>query len=174
MNIFSEQKWLLRLVVILVVLNITALCFIVWQHNKAKPVITEQNIAPEKEEKENRTPKKSLEELTEILKQELNLTAEQVEQFKLIRQDFIDKEKQIRKRINAGRDSLNEEMFSNNVDTILAKQISRGIAENEYQIQVYRIEQAQQLAKICTPEQLNKFQDLVKEMRDYFKEPKKK
>lgn len=174
MNIFSQQKWLTRLVIILVVLNIAALCFIIWQTNKINAAFAKQNTTQQPEEKDNRPPKKSLEELTEILKQELNLTAEQVEQFKLIRQDFIDKEKQIRKKINAGRDSLNEEMFSNNVDTNLAKQISRGIAENEYQIQVYRIEQAQQLAKICTPEQLNKFQDLVKEMRDYFKEPKKK
>lgn len=174
MNIFSQQKWLTRLVIILVVLNIAALCFIIWQNNKINAAFAKQNTTQQPEEKDNRPPKKSLEELTEILKQELNLTAEQVEQFKLIRQDFIDKEKQIRKKINAGRDSLNEEMFSNNVDTNLAKQISRGIAENEYQIQVYRIEQARQLAKICTPEQLNKFQDLVKEMRDYFKEPKKK
>ena len=65
-------------------------------------------------------------------------------------------------------------MFSNSIDTNLAKQIARGIAENEYQIELYRLAQAQQLAKICTPKQLNKFQDLVKEMRDYFRPIKKK
>lgn len=177
MNIFSQQKWLIRLVVILVVLNITALCFIIWQNKNNRPITSVASISSvvqNKEAEDNRPPKKSLEELAEILKQELNLSDNQVEQFKVIRQEFIDKEKLVRKKLNAGRDSLNEEMFSNNIDSNLAKQIAKGIAENEYQIELYRINQAQQLAKICTAEQLNKFQDLVKEMRDYFKAPKKK
>jgi Spy/CpxP family protein refolding chaperone len=175
MNIFSQQKWLIRLVIVLVTLNIGAMCFILWQHKNNKPTpATQVPIVQKQEEKDNRPPKKSVEELSQILKQELELTPEQEEKFKAIRQDFFDKEQQVRKKLNAGRDSLNEEMFSNSIDTNLAKQIARGIAENEYQIELYRLAQAQQLAKICTPQQLNKFQDLVKEMRDYFRPNKKK
>ena len=172
MNIFSQQKWLIRLVIVLVMLNIGAMCFIIWQHKNYKPIPAA--ISQKQEEKDNRPPKKSVEELSQILKQELELTAEQEEKFKEIRQDFFDKEQHVRKKLNAGRDSLNEEMFSSSIDTNLAKQIARGIAENEYQIELYRLAQAQQLAKICTPQQLNKFQDLVKEMRDYFRPIKKK
>lgn len=175
MNIFSQKKWLVRLVVVLIALNVSAMCFILWQHKNNKPTPVSQGSSFQKqEEKDNKPPKKSIEELSQILKQELELSPEQEEKFRAIRQDFFDKEQQVRKKLNAGRDSLNEEMFSNSIDSNLAKQIARGIAENEYQIELYRLAQAQQLAKICTPQQLNKFQDLVKEMRDYFRPIKKK
>ena len=104
----------------------------------------------------------------------MHLTAKQAEDLKKIRQDFFNKEEPLSRVIRAKRDSMNVEMFNENTDTILVKSIAKRVADNEYQMELYRLEQAQQLKTICTPEQLKKFQDMVIDIRDYFQPQKNK
>ena len=64
---------------------------------------------------------------------------------------------------------MNELIFNKDTDSTLVKALAKRVADNEYQMELYRLEQAQQLKAICTPEQLKKFNGLVKEIRDYFR-----
>jgi Spy/CpxP family protein refolding chaperone len=64
---------------------------------------------------------------------------------------------------------MNALMFNKLTDEAVVKALARGIAESEYQMELLRLEQAQNLKAICTPEQLEQFEALVKEIRDYFK-----
>jgi hypothetical protein len=153
MDIFLKNKFLLRLVLFLVIVNLIALGYLWWYARK-------EHLPP---------PQPDFEKLAAILKDKLQLTDKQVLEFKNIREDFFRKEKKLSQTIKAQRDSMNTEMFKDKTDTLLVKNIAQRVAENEYQMELYRIEQAHQLQKLCTPDQLKKFNMLVIEIRDYFK-----
>jgi Spy/CpxP family protein refolding chaperone len=103
------------------------------------------------------------------LKQELNLNDSQVEQIQQLRSDFFEKEKVLARAIRAKRDSMNLVMFNKQTDEQLLKRLAREVADGEYEMELLRIAQAQQLKSICNPEQLEKFEGLVREIRDYFR-----
>jgi hypothetical protein len=60
-------------------------------------------------------------------------------------------------------------MFSKNANDSNLKQWATDIANAENKMEMLRIEQANQLRSICNPAQLEKFEILVKEIRDYLK-----
>ena len=77
MDIFSRNKLLLRLVIVLIVINVFFIGFLWWQnfcgHKKPPP------------------PRNSV-EISEILKEKLQLTDQQADQLKKIRETFFTKE----------------------------------------------------------------------------------
>lgn len=157
MDIFSKNKLLLRIIVLLLILNLFSTAYLFYSHSK--------NNEPK--------PKRNIEEITALLKGKLDLSEQQLSQLSNLRQDFFNKEEKLSTLIRSERDSMNELMFNQQTDTALVMQIARRVADNEYQMELYRLEQAQQLKTICTAEQLKKFEALVKEIRDYFQPVKK-
>jgi Spy/CpxP family protein refolding chaperone len=165
MEIFKQNKLLKITIIILVLFNIITISTIVWKDFIKKPL-------PRKNE--NRESNENLDisenkDVSAILKEELSLTENQAEQIKKLRTDFFEKEKILESQIRSERDSLNSTMFNKNTDEEFAKSLARRIADNEYSMELLRFEQAQKFKSICTPEQLEKFEGLVKEIRDYFK-----
>ena len=152
MDIFSKNKFLTRLVVVLILLNVVSIGFQWW----------------DKLDNNGRPPKPEINKLTAILTKELQLTPIQAESLKKIRVEFFEKEEILQQQVRVRRDSMNRLMFNEQTDTLLVKNIARRIAEYEYLTQMCRLEQAQQLKSICTKEQLKKLDELVIEMRDYF------
>ncbi len=69
----------------------------------------------------------------------------------------------------AKRDSMNTQMFNEYTDTAEVKKLAAGIALLEYQMELARLDQARGLKAICTPQQLQKLNSLVIEIRDYFR-----
>ena len=159
MDIFLRNRFLLRVVAFLLLLNLFSIGYL-WSVKNGND--------------DKRPPKRHLDEVTAILKEELQLTTKQAEDLKKIREDFFNKEEPLGRVIRANRDSMNVEMFNVNTDTANVKEIARRVADNEYQMELYRLEQAQKLKTICTPEQLKKFQDMVIDIRDYFQPQKNK
>ena len=153
MDIFSQNKLLIRGIIIVVLLNISIIGMVLWKEFHHGPLLFPDN--------------KDYHDVSDILKKELNLTDQQAEQFKSIRADFFEKEKVITQTIRDERDSMNMLMFSTNTDTTIVTSLAREVSENEYKMELLRIAQAQQLKSVCTPEQLSKFERLVKEIRDY-------
>jgi Spy/CpxP family protein refolding chaperone len=156
MDIFSQKKVLIRLVVILAILNVMSVGIMLWN---GIVINNSRNIPPRVEKRD----------LSTILKNELNLTDQQAEQIKEIRDDFFKEERKLSSVIKMERDSMNTLMFNKNTDEQLVKSIARRVAENDYQMEMLRFEQAKQMKSICSKEQLEKFGSLVREIRDYFK-----
>ena len=77
MDIFIRNKFLLRVVAFLLILNLFSIGYL-WSGKKGND--------------DRRPPKRPLEEVTAILKEELHLTAKQAEDLKKIREDFFNKE----------------------------------------------------------------------------------
>ena len=158
MDIFTRNKFLVRIIYILIFLNILSIVFL-WSHKKEGP-----NDRPQKRSKENSTS---------ILKDKLHLTSEQEAKIYKLRDNFAQKEEYLSQLIRSQRDSMNVVMFNADNDTIKLKEIARRVADNEYQMELCRIAQAQQLKNICTDEQLKEFQHLVSNIRNFFQPEKK-
>jgi len=165
MDIFTQKKLLFRIVILLAVLNIFSLGIFFGKDIFHKP--------PQQERSDNNKSNDNRDVLS-ILERELNLTEKQSEEFKKIRSDFPDKERAVREVLNKERDSLNEEAFKNNPDEEKIKSLARKIADNEYKVELLRYEQAKEMKAVCTPEQQEKFEVLIKEIRDYLRDNKQR
>ena len=86
-----------------------------------------------------------------------------------IYQSYYLKEIDLKKTIKDYKDEMNEKMFNKNTDETKIKLLAKQIADAEYQMELLRFEQAKELKLICNAEQQEKFEKLVKEIRDYFR-----
>ena len=159
MDIFSKNKFLVRVIFVLIFLNLFSTGYL-WRTMNKRP-----NRNPPKQEKGS---------TAYLLKDKLHLTGEQVIEINRIRDDFTQKEDRLILQIKAQRDSMNVAMFNETTDTVYLKRIARQLVENEYQMELYRIEQAQLFKNVCTKSQLNEFQNLVIDIRDFFQPQRKK
>jgi Spy/CpxP family protein refolding chaperone len=155
MDIFTQKKNLVRIVIALMLLNLIVIGAFLWMNFFHNP-------SPPKHENE-------FSDVSEVLKKELNLTAQQVEQIKSLRADFLVKEQELVKIIRSERDSMNVAMFNKTINEELVKSLARKVADNEYKMEMLRFQQAQDFKAVCTPAQLEKFNRLVIEIRDYFR-----
>ena len=155
MDIFTEKKFLIRLVILLTALNLLSIGVFIWKDlSRKQPPPDRQDIKKD---------------VTSILEKELSLSEKQSGEMKKLRAGFFEKEKVLREIIRSERDSMNSIMFSKATDDEQVKSLAKRIADNEYKMEMYRYEQAKEMKNICNTEQLEKFEKLVKEIRDYFK-----
>lgn len=157
MDIFSQNKFLIKTIVLLVLLNVIMVGFFVFKETKF-------NRPPHPYPKDGNYKK-----IGAVLKKELNLTDKQVIQFEEIRKQNAEKQEGYKKIIKQDKDDMNQEMFNKKSDEEKVISLAKKIAENEYQIELLHFEQAKKLKAVCNEDQLDKFEDLVIEIRDYFR-----
>lgn len=155
MDIFTQNKIIARTLIVVAVVNFLILGIILWKD------IRPQAPPPIQGEEHK--------DLSLVLKSELNLSDSQAQQINKLRSDFFSKENDLATTIRSQRDSMNQTMFNKKVDEDLLRALARRIAENEYKMEILRIEQALEFKSICSPEQLEKYEGLVREIRDYFR-----
>lgn len=155
MDIFTQKKLLIRIVILLTFLNLLLIAILVIKNFTIAPV-------PVNPPSENR-------DLSAVLKRELKLSDFQVQQIKDLRKKYIDIEKVLEASIKGERDSINAAMFTARPDSDIVLKLARRVADNEFRMEMLRFQQAQELKNICTPEQLDRFEDLLLEIRDYFR-----
>lgn len=156
MDLFYQKKFAVRIIILLVLLNVGLLGFLVWQKGKKQdPFLYPRN--------------ESYRDLSGVLKRELHLSEVQVLQFDHIRADYYKKELELKQQIKDAKDAMNEEMFSIQTDDAMIKNLACTISEDEYKMELLRYQQAKDLKAVCNVEQLEKFEKLVKEIRDYFR-----
>ena len=157
MDIFSQQKYLTRLVLFLVLLNIVLITFLVWKEIKPhqQPLLFPKNEA--------------YKDVSSILKKELILNENQAQQFNTIREKYYHKEIALKQKIKAFKDTMNEEMYNENTNDNKIMTLAKQISNDEYAIELLRYGQAKELKSVCTPQQQVQFKALVNEIRDYFR-----
>ena len=102
-------------------------------------------------------------------KDELSLSEQQVAQFDEIRKRNFEKQAILKKIIRDDKDAMNIEMFNVKTDEAKIETFAIRISDNEYKMEMLRFDQAKELKAVCNREQQEKFQDLVIEIRDYFR-----
>ena len=156
MDIFSQNRFLKKIVWVLAIANIILVASFWFMYFKGVP-----------SRKPQRNPSAS--ELSIVLQKELDLSLSQMEELKEIRFDFLSKEKIVREQIRSERDSMNMLMFSASDNNGKLKELASRVSRGEYQMELLRIDQSIRIREICTSEQLMKFEGLVREIRDYLK-----
>ena len=156
MDIFTRKKLLVRIVIVLALLNLVSIGVVMLKVVVPPPKPTAETPAETRD-------------VSAILEKELNLSREQVDQIKNLRTDFSEKEKNLVEAIRRERDSMNQEMFNKGTREEVIRLLARKIADNEFQMEMLRYEQSSKLKSICTPEQVEQFEKLVRDMRDFFK-----
>lgn len=168
MDIFTQNKNLIRTVILLVLLNLILIFFLVWKEVTRRPEGSRgPELFPKNEE---------FRDVSGILKEKLNLSDIQASHIQKIRDDFYEKEKIIALTVRNKKDSMNVAMFNERTDEKQVQRLAKEITEYSYQMQLLRIEQAKKLKAVCTPEQQRKMKEMVVEIRDYFRpdnQPKK-
>jgi len=159
MDIFSKNKFLVRVIFVLIFINLFSTGYL-WLNMHKQP--------------DRNPPKQEKARTTNLLKEKLHLTDQQVTEINRIRDDFTQKEATLSQVIRIQRDSMNVAMFNETADTVYLKRIARQLVENEYQMELYRIQQSQLLKNVCTKDQIKEFQHLVIDIRDYFQPQRKK
>jgi Spy/CpxP family protein refolding chaperone len=160
MDIFTQNRFFIRIIVVLVLLNLFTMGYL-WWDKRDRP-------APG-----DRQQRKGKDNSTQILREKLGLSRSQEEAIYKLREDFNRQENEITSIIRSQRDSMNAGMFRADSDTTFLKNIALRVADNEYRMELLRIQQAQELKKICTKEQLRDFQHLVNGIRDFLQPQKK-
>jgi hypothetical protein len=159
MDIFTQKKMLIRITVLLTTLNLFLIALFLFKDVLKKP--------PRPVDKNDNR------DVSEILKKELNLSEIQVGRIIELRSEYFEKEKELSSSIKNERDSLNMLMFNKNSNEDQINLLARRVAENEYKIELLRFQQAMELKQICSQQQLEKFESLIREIRDYFKSENK-
>ncbi len=155
MDVFTQNKILIRVIIVLIAFNLIFIALILREDFRTRP---------------HKSPIiNGKDDVSALLKKELNLDENQTQQIRDLRMTFFDKERFLASAIRSERDSMNELMFGNNTNDILIKSLAKRIADNDNQMELLRYEQALKLKSICNPVQLEKFNGLVKEIRDYFR-----
>lgn len=163
MDIFTQKKLLIRIVILLTVLNLFLIGLSLGKDFFHKP--------PPQGNPDG------FRDVSDILKRELNLSREQVDQIRVLRSSYNETEEALAAVIKSERDSINMIMFNKSTNEDLVRSLARRVADNDYKMELIRFEQAQKLKSICTPIQLEKFEGLIIEIRDYFRQdnqPKRK
>ena len=158
MDIFSQKKMFVRLTATLTILNICMIGYIIWK-----------SVGVSGRNKNCNESSEQYHDVSKVLVNELGLDEQQADKIKQIREDFYQKEIALGGILKGERDSMNSEMFNKNTNEEELKSLARSVSENEYKMELLRIEQAQQLKAICTPQQLEKLNSIVIEIRDYFR-----
>ena len=156
MDIFTQKKLLVRIVIVLAALNLLSIGFFVCKVLMPPPRPATEAPAEARD-------------VSAILEKELDLTSGQVDRIKSLRTDFAEKEKRLVIEIQADRDSMNKEIFNKVTHEEVVRSLAGKISENEYKMEMLRFEQATELKSICTPDQVDRFEKLVRDMRDFFK-----
>lgn len=154
MDIFYQKKITTRIILFLVVLNLLLVGCIVWKNSHVNHPL----LYPKNEE---------YRDLSGLLKKELLLSDTQAQQFDAIREDYFNKETELKQIIKNAKDAMNEEMYRMETNHSKVIILAREISMHEYKMELLRYNQAQGLKAVCNPQQLEKFEHLIKEIRDY-------
>lgn len=156
MDIFNQKKVLTRIIIFLIFLNLVTISFFALKDSQHhEPLLFPKNEA--------------YKDVTNVLEKKLMLNDKQLKDFNSIRERYFEKELVLKQTIRNQKDSMNVEMFNKNTNEHLIKLLALKISENEYKMELLRYAQATELKAACTPEQQERFQNLVIEIRDYFR-----
>lgn len=157
MNSTSKRKILVGLVIILLIINISALSTIMYKNNQVKSRIEKEEFL--RQEEQNRG-------MNYFFKNELNLSDEQFESFQTINDKYFKNSHEIAYNLQNNRILLIEEIAKLNPNTKNLDNIAREIGDLHYKLKVNTIDHFMELKSLCNEEQQEKLQHFFFRMID--------
>jgi Spy/CpxP family protein refolding chaperone len=148
MNVFSKQRLIGWVIVLLVLLNMISLGTL-WFFQIRKPS-SSQELGPDP--------------VRHFLEQELDLTAEQAQEFEALRREHLELSKAINDEANNLKRALMNEVFAASPDAAKGAQLAEQIGEKRTELEQLRFQHFLALKSLCQPEQVELLQALIHEI----------
>ena len=151
MEYFTKKRFVIWIIVILVLVNITALATIIIQNRKMHSF-----SKPNKHTEKNEFP--------DFIKGELGLDDAQSGKFNKLMEEHFSHIGATMKKIIDLRNKTMEAIFSDNPDSNLIKKYSEDIGKLQTELEADNMNHFLKLKTVCTPEQQKKLINLMKEL----------
>lgn len=150
MDYFANKKFMTWTIAILVLLNVFTLAGIWFFRFQPKPPHFKDFPRREKSEF--------------LLKKKLNLTDDQLQQFRDLRENHFEETKEIGNEIHNLKRELSEEVFKETQNQVEVEKFIEQIGQLEMKMEKEKFKHFLELKSICTPEQQQKFREIFKEI----------
>lgn len=170
MDVLTKKRLLIGAIVILLIMNLSALGTIAYYKYSAKKhieQIREKKIRANKYRGVNYGQR-----IKKYVRKELHLSDEQFIEYSRLKDLNIQKSQDLRKQINQKRELTFKEYCKENPDTVLLKQLSEDIGALHKELHREMIRHFNEVEKILTPEQLKQFREMLCKMAQHKKERK--
>ncbi len=144
MESITKRKILIVSILILFVINISALITILYNNYQVKKRFVKDEIL--QKETQNRG-------MNYFFKDELNLTEEQFEEFKIINDKYFNKSQDIALKLHNNRILLLEEVANINPNMNTLNLVAKEIGELHYELKLNTIQHFMELKNLCNDEQ---------------------
>lgn len=158
MDIFIKKRFIVWIIIILVILNLSTLAVIWFFHIKGPrrpppmpPIGPEQGML--------------------LLDKELNLSETQVQKFKESRDRYFVESKPILDEIHRLKMEIMDEVFAPSPDPSKVKRIAKEIGEKQAKFEELLFDHFLSLREACNPEQEVKLKDLFRDLFEFTKPP---
>jgi Spy/CpxP family protein refolding chaperone len=151
MDIFTQKRFMTWTIIILVILNLSALATILFRELRKPPPPPP-------------SPERRPEEVQHFLERELNLSPEQAQQFEELRKQHHFQSRAVRDEIRRLRKEIMDELFKSSPDTTKVRKLSDEIGMKEAELVRILFYHFMDLESVCQPEQNGKFRALIQEL----------
>lgn len=150
MDVFKQRRNLIVTIIILVILNITAISLL---------IIGKPKHPEEREQIGNR--KNEIERITKLLKEELNFTDNQAKEYLTLRREHRKNSQKVHREIQRLKTEMFDKVLSDDSNTEISDSLLQLAVEKQKKLEILTFEHLQKLKKLCTPNQQKELKRLM-------------
>lgn len=149
MDVFKQNRYLMIVIVLLVILNVGTLLML-WIGKPQKPVLPAGERIPD--------------QLPRLLKNEFGFNDNQIEKFMKSRDKHRRQMMQLNNEIRSIKKQMFDEVFTEDPQPVLSDSLLKLSQEKQAQIEQLTYQHFFELRKMCNPEQQKKLQKMIHEI----------
>ena len=153
MDIFSQKKFMIWTITLLVLLNIISLATLWYQRSERPP----QQVRQGEQRQES---------VTQFLNRELQLADDQKKEFERLRREYVDASTKLNEEIRAAKKSLFDLLAAPAPEKTTIDKLTGEIGTKQAQLDLMLFNHLTALRTLCTPVQRDKFNTILREIRD--------
>lgn len=157
MNSKIKKQVIIGVIILLVIINLSALITIIFHNIKENKQLTQEEFIREDPRQKG---------MNYFLRDELNLSNEQFESFQSINKQYFKESRDIAFKLHNNRILMLEEIANKNPNTENLNQIAKDIGDLHYELKLNTIDHFLALKSICNKEQQILLQDFFMKMID--------
>lgn len=165
MNTLTKKRLLIGTIILLIVINISALSTIFFnKYQQTKSIELRDNNREYQYDKRDKRQKTYHNRVKYFVKRELSLSDEQFEQYSKLKDSNVEKSGFLMQEIGDRKKLIFKEFCKESLDTVALKQMADEIGLLHAQMQKETLRHFQAIEKILTPEQIANFKLMLCDM----------
>jgi periplasmic protein CpxP/Spy len=153
MDMFSQKKFMIWTIALLVLLNVLSLTALWYQR-------IEQPLQPERQGDQRQ------ESVTQFLNRELQLSDSQKVEFERLRKEYVENSTTLNQEMRESKTALFDLVGASSPDKATIGKLTKDIGEKQAALDLLLFNHFAALRNICTPSQQEKFKTLLRDIRE--------